>query len=432
MSRRLRADPRKSVAAAAILTRAARASSERTRRALSSAVLFPPDRMQRFKGADFLQIEDLFTDEERMVRDTVRTWVDNELMPVIEQHNREAKFPRHLVPQLGEMGLLGASLHGYGCAGLSATAYGLALQELERGDSGLRSFASVQGSLCMYPIHAYGTEEHKQKYLPKMAKGELIGCFGLTEADFGSNPGGMLTKAVKDGDHYVINGSKYWITNGTIGDVAVVWAQCEGTIRGFLVDKGTKGYLGKPIKNKLSLRASDTSELVLEDVRVHKSQMLPGVQGLKGPLSCLTQARYGIAFGVIGAAQAAFDEACRYSKIRVQFDKPIARFQLVQNKLVWMAAEITKAQLMCWKLGKMKDAGTMQHFHVSMAKRNSCWMALECCRLGRDILGANGITDEYQMMRHMCNLESVITYEGTHDIHGLIIGRQLTGEDAIL
>jgi glutaryl-CoA dehydrogenase len=371
-----------------------------------------------YKALDFYNTDELYSDEERMIRDAVRSWVSDRFMPVIQEHNRAGTFPMDLIPELGEMGVYGASLTGYGCAGLSAVASGLICQELERGDSGLRSFVSVQGSLCMFPIWAYGSEEQKQRYLPKMALGQLIGCFGLTEADFG--------------DHYVLNGSKYWITNGSIADVAIVWAQCEGTIRGFLVDKGTKGYYGKSIKNKFSLRASDTSELVLEDVRIPASQMLPGIQGLKGPLNCLTQARYGIAFGAIGAAQAAFDEACRYSKMRVQFDKPIARFQLVQNKLVWMAAEITKAQLLCWKLGKMKEAGTMQHFHVSMAKRNSCWMALECCRLGRDILGANGITDEYQMMRHMCNLESVITYEGTHDIHGLIIGRQLTGEDAIL
>jgi glutaryl-CoA dehydrogenase len=310
--------------------------------------------------------------------------------------------------------------------------YGLICQELERGDSGLRSFVSVQSSLCMYPIHAYGSEEQKQRYLPGMAQGKLIGAFGLTEPDFGSNPGGMLTRAVKDGDHFVLNGNKYWITNGSMADVSVVWAKLDGEIRGFLVDKGTKGFKAKEIKNKFSLRASDTSELILEDCRVPKSQLLPNASGLKGPLGCLNQARYGIAFGAVGAAQAVFDEACRYSQIRVQFDKPIARFQLVQNKLVWMAAEITKAQLLCWRLGRMKEAGTLQHFHVSMAKRNSCWMALECCRLARDILGANGITDEYQTMRHMCNLESVITYEGTHDIHGLIIGRQLTGEDAIL
>ena len=324
-----------------------------------------------------------------------------------------------------------ACLTGYGCAGLSPVASGLICQELERGDSGLRSFVSVQGSLCMYPIWAYGTEEQKQKYLPDMATGKLIGCFGLTEADYGSNPGGMLTKAVEDGDHYVLNGSKYWITNGSTCQVAIVWAKLNGVIRGFLIDSDTPGFTGKQIKNKFSLRASDTSELVLEDCRIPKSQILPGIEGVKGPLSCLTQARYGIAFGVIGAAQAAYDEALRYSQMRISFDKPIARFQLVQNKLVWMASEITKAQLLCWKLAKMKEAGTMHHYHVSMAKRNNAWMALECCRVGRDVLGANGITDEYQMMRHMCNLESVITYEGTHDIHGLIIGRQLTGEDAI-
>ena len=384
-----------------------------------------------YKALDYLAVDELYSDEERMIRDTIREWVSDRFMPVIEEHNRNATFPTDLIPELGELGVYGASLTGYGCAGLSAVASGLICQELERGDSGLRSFVSVQGSLCMFPIWAYASEAVKQQYLPKMATGEIIGCFGLTEADFGSNPGGMLTKATADGDDYIITGSKYWITNGSQAHVAIIWAQCEGTIKGFIVDTDKKGFQGRQIKNKFSLRASDTSELVLEEVRVPKTHMLD-VEGLKGPLSCLTQARYGIAFGAIGAAQAAFDEACRYSKIRVQFDKPIARFQLVQNKLVWMAAEITKAQLMCWRLGRMKEEGSMKHFHVSMAKRNSCWMALECCRLGRDILGANGITDEYQMMRHMCNLESVITYEGTHDIHGLIIGRELTGEDALL
>jgi len=386
--------------------------------------------MQRFKGSDFLNLDDLFTDEERMVRDTVREWVDHELMPIIEEHNREAKFPQHLVPQLAEMGLLGASLHGYGCAGLSATAYGLSLQELERGDSGMRSFVSVQGSLCMYPIHAYASEEQKQKYLPKMAKGELIGCFGLTEADFGSNPGGMITRAVADGDSYVLNGAKYWITNGCIADVAIVWAKVDGEIAGFLVDRGTKGYRTNEIKNKLSLRASVTSELVFEDCRIPKKNRL-AVNGLKGPLSCLSQARFGIAFGAVGSAMAVYDEALRYSRSRIQFDRPIARFQLVQNKLVWMCNEISKGQLLSWRLGRLKESGKMHHTHISLAKRNNCWMALECCRLARDILGANGITDEYQVMRHMCNLESVITYEGTHDIHGLIVGREITGEDAI-
>jgi glutaryl-CoA dehydrogenase len=386
----------------------------------------------QYKALDFFNCDELYTDEERMIRDTLREWVSDNYIPVIEEHNRNATFPMELVPQLGELGVYGASLEGYGCAGLSPIASGLICQELERGDSGLRSFVSVQGSLCMFPIHAYGTEEQKQKYLPGMAKGEIIGCFGLTEPDFGSNPGGMLTKAVDDGDSYILNGNKYWITNGSNAQVAVVWAKLDGVVRGFLVDAGTEGYTAKQIKNKFSLRASDTSELILEDCRIPKSNLLPGVEGLKGPLSCLTQARYGIAFGAIGAAQAVFDEACRYSQIRVQFDKPIGRFQLVQNKLVWMANEITKAQLMCYKLGKMKEAGAMKHYHVSMAKRNSCWMALECCRMARDVLGANGITDEYQTMRHMCNLESVITYEGTHDIHGLIIGRELTGLDAIM
>ena len=383
--------------------------------------------------AQLFALDSLLDADEIAIRDTVRDFANARLRPHIGDWFENAELPaREIARELGQIGALGMHLEGYGCPGMSATAYGLACLELEAVDSGIRSLVSVQGSLCMYPIWAYGSEEQKQRYLPKMGQGQLIGCFGLTEADFGSNPGGMLTKAVKDGDHYVLNGSKYWITNGSVADVAIVWAKLEGTIRGFLVDKGTKGFQGKSIKNKFSLRASDTSELVLEDVRIPKTQILPNIEGIKGPLSCLTQARYGIAFGAVGAAQAAFDEACRYSKMRIQFDKPIARFQLVQNKLVWMASEITKAQLMCWKLGKMKEAGTMQHFHVSMAKRNSCWMALECCRLGRDILGANGITDEYQMMRHMCNLESVITYEGTHDIHGLIIGRQLTGEDAIL
>jgi glutaryl-CoA dehydrogenase len=387
--------------------------------------------MQRFKGSDFYLVDDLISDEERMVRDTVRDWVDHELMPVIEQHNREAKFPAHLVPQLAEMGLLGASLHGYGCAGLSSTAYGLALQELERGDSGMRSFVSVQGSLCMYPIHAYASEELKQRYLPKMAKGELIGCFGLTEADYGSNPGGMITRAVDDGDSYVLNGSKYWITNGCISDVAIVWAKLDDEICGFLVDTDTKGFRSNEIKNKLSLRASVTSELVLADCRIPKKNRLE-VTGLKGPLSCLSQARFGIAFGAVGCAMAVYDEAVRYSKTRIQFDRPIARFQLVQNKIVWMCNEITKGQLLAWRLGRLKESGKLHHTHISLAKRNNCWMALECCRLTRDILGANGITDEYQVMRHMCNMESVITYEGTHDIHGLIVGREITGEDAIV
>ena len=392
----------------------------------------PPDiPMSSFKAPDFYQLDDLLSEDERMARDAVRDWVSAEFMPVIEEHNRAATFPAHLIPQLGELGVLGAGLTGYGCAGMSPIAYGLILQELERGDSGLRSFVSVQGSLCMFPIHAYGTEEHKEKWLPGMAKGEIIGCFGLTEADFGSNPSGMLTRLEDAGDHYVLNGSKYWITNGCVADIAIVAAKLDGVVRLIVVEKGTPGYSTNTIKNKFSLRASVTSELLFEDCKVPKENLLPGVEGLKGPLSCLNQARYGIAFGAVGAAMAVYDEALRYSQNRVMFDRPIAGFQLVQNKLVWMINEITKAQLMAWRLGKLKEAGKLHHTHVSMAKRNNCWMALECCRLARDVLGANGITDEYQVMRHMCNLESVITYEGTHDIHGLIIGREITGENAI-
>jgi glutaryl-CoA dehydrogenase len=387
--------------------------------------------MSEFKAADFYQIDDLFSDEERMARDMVRDWVSAEFMPIIEEHNREAKFPAAVIPNLGEMGVLGASLQGYGCAGMTPSAYGLILQELERGDSGLRSFVSVQGSLCMWPIYTYGNEEQKEKYLPKMATGELIGCFGLTEADFGSNPGGMITRAVDDGDGYVLNGSKFWITNGCIADLAIVWAKLDGVVRGFIVEKGTPGYSTNTIKNKFSLRASVTSELVFEDCRIPKANLLPNVEGLKGPLGCLNQARFGIAYGAVGSAMAVYDEALRYAQNRIQFDRPIARFQLVQNKLVWMVNEITKGQLLSWRLGRLKEMGKLHHSHVSLAKRNNCWMALECCRLARDILGANGITDEYQVMRHMCNLESVITYEGTHDIHALIVGREITGHSAV-
>ena len=290
---------------------------------------------------------------------------------------------------------------------------------------------SLHSDICLPYITTYGTEEQKKKYLPKMAAGQMIGCFGLTEADYGSNPGGMLTRAVKDGDSYVLNGSKYWITNGTIADIAIVWGKLDGEIRGFLIEKGTKGYRAADIKNKFSLRASVTSELVFEDCRIPAANLLPNAKGLSGPLGCLNQARYGIAFGVVGAAMAVYDEALRYSKMRIQFDRPIARFQLVQDKLVWMVNEITKAQLLCWRLGKLKEDNKLHFSHVSLAKRNNCWMALEICRKARDVLGANGITDEYQCMRHMCNLESVITYEGTHDIHTLIIGKEITGLDAV-
>ena len=388
--------------------------------------------MSPFKASDFYDIDDLFTEEERMARDSVRDWVSSEFMPIIEHHNREATFPKEIIPQLGEMGLLGASLEGYGCAGMSPTAYGLILQELERGDSGLRSFVSVQGSLCMYPIHAFGTEEHKEKWLPSMAAGETIGCFGLTEADFGSNPGDMLTRIEDKGDHYLLNGSKYWITNGCIADIAIVSAKLDGVVRLIVVPTNLEGFSTNLIKNKFSLRASVTSELVFEDVKVPKENLLPGIEGLKGPLSCLNSARFGIAFGAVGAAMAVYDEAMRYANNRIMFDRPISRFQLVQNKLVWMCNEITKGQLLAWRLGRLKESGKLHHSHVSLAKRNNCWMALEACRLARDVLGANGITDEYQTMRHMCNLESVITYEGTHDIHALIVGREITGENAIM
>jgi glutaryl-CoA dehydrogenase len=380
-----------------------------------------------YKALDFFDVDTLYSDEERMIRDTVRSWVSDRFMPVIEEHNRAGTFPSDLIPELGEMGVFGASLTGYGCAGLSPIASGLICQELERGDSGLRSFVSVQGSLCMWPIWAYGSEEQKQRYLPKMAEGKLIGCFGLTEADFGSNPGGMLTRAVPDGDHYVLNGSKYWITNGSTADVAVVWAKCEGTIRGFLVDKGTKGFAGKQIKNKFSLRASDTSELVLQDVRIPKSQVLPNAEGLKGPLGCLTQARYGIAWGALGAALACFDEGLQYAKQRIVFDKALAGYQLPQKKLADIATQISLGQLMALHLGKLKDAGKLTPQMVSVGKRNNCQIALDAARTIRDLMGANGISLEYQVGRHLCNLESVNTYEGTHDIHTLAIGQELTG-----
>jgi len=384
--------------------------------------------MPSFSGLDYYNVDELFTEEELMIRDTVRSFVSDAVIPIIEKHNRAATFPKELIPKMAELGLLGSNLEGYGCAGLSDTAYGLIMQELERGDSGLRSFVSVQGALCMYPIATFGSEEQKQKYLPKMARGEIIGCFGLTEPDHGSDPGGMETRARRDGDGFILNGAKSWITNGTIADVAVVWAKDEsGTVRGFLVDKGTPGYSTRDITGKFALKASVTSELIFEDCRVPADSILPGSTGLKSALMCLTQARYGIAWGVIGAAQAVFDEALNYAKARIQFDKPIASFQLVQQKLTWMATEITKAQLLAYRLGQMKDAGKAKHYHISMAKMNNVNIALEIARRGRDILGANGTHDEYQAGRHMCNLEAVKTYEGTHDIHVLVVGEALTG-----
>jgi glutaryl-CoA dehydrogenase len=384
--------------------------------------------MFAFHGVDYMEIDALFNDQEKLVRQTVREFVDKEIVPHIEEWNREGKFPQHLVPLMAELGFYGANLEGYGCAGMSNVEYGLIMQELERGDSGLRSFVSVQGALVMYPIKEYGSEEQKQRWLPALQQGKAIGCFGLTEPDFGSNPAGMRTRAVKDGDHYLLNGEKAWITSGTIADVAVVWARTEEGIRSFLVEKGTPGYTSKDIKGKWSLRASVTSSLSLQDVRVPARNMLPKAQGLKAALSCLTQARYGIGWGAIGAAMACYHEALEYAKIRKQFDdKPIASHQLVQAKFADMITEITKAQLLALQVGRLKDQGRADFAHVSMLKRNNVRMALEVARAGRDILGANGVADEYPIFRHMCNLESVFTYEGTHNIHTLIIGERVTG-----
>jgi glutaryl-CoA dehydrogenase len=381
-----------------------------------------------FRGLDYYDIDELLTDEERLVRDTVRAFVDAKVMPRIGRCFRDGVFPMDLVPEFGRMGLLGMTLHGYGCAGASAVAYGLACQELERGDSGVRSFASVQGALAMYPIYTFGTEEQKQAWLPAMARGEKIGCFGLTEPDFGSNPGGMLTVATRlPGGGYRITGTKRWITNGTIADVAIVWAKLDGEITGFLVPRGAPGFTARDIHGKFSLRASVTSELILEDCEVGADALLPGARGLKAPLATLSQARYGITWGAIGAALACYDEALEYAKSRVQFSKPIAGYQLVQAKLVDMLQEITKAQLVSLRLGRLKDAGKMRPQQVSLAKRNNVYFAREIARSARDILGANGVTDEYQAGRHMCNLESVYTYEGTHDIHTLVLGQDITG-----
>src|SRR6267142_2912851 len=380
-----------------------------------------------YQPLDFLALDDLLSDDERLVRDTVRAFVGDRVLPIIESHFRAGTFPAHLVPEMAALGLLGSNLHGFGCAGLNNVAYGLIMQELERGDSGLRSFVSVQGALCMFPILAYGSEEQKNKYLPEMAKGKVIGCFGLTEADFGSNPSGMRTVARKDGNNYILNGSKMWITNGGIADIAIVWGRLDGVIRGFIVEKGTPGYSTKDIHGKFSLRASLTSELTFQDCRIPLKNLLPNVEGLKGPLGCLNQARYGIAWGGIGCAMACYHEALNYAKTRIQFDKPIASFQMVQEKLAWMIREITKAQLLALQIGRLKDAGKVQPHHISLGKMNNVQIALQIARTAREILGASGITDEYQCGRHMCNLESVYTYEGTHDIHTLVIGESITG-----
>ena len=384
-----------------------------------------------YQALDFLAVDDLLTEEERMVRDTARAFVSAKVLPIIEAHFRAGTFPVGLVPEMAALGFLGANLEGFGCAGLNSVAYGLVMQELERGDSGLRSFVSVQGALCMYPIHTFGSSEQKERWLPPMARGEAVGCFGLTEPDAGSDPGSLRTRAVRKGDRYVLNGSKAWITNGSIADVAVVWARCEdGVIRGFLVERGTSGFSTRDHGGKFSLRASVTSELILQDCAVPAANLLPGTGGLKSPLMCLSQARYGIAWGGVGSAQAVFDEALAYAKSRVVFGRPIAAFQIQQEKLVWMASEITKAQILALRLGRLKDEGRASPAQISMGKRNNVWVARECARLGREILGANGITDEYQVGRHLCNIESVYTYEGTHDIHTLIIGEALTGHSA--
>lgn len=380
-----------------------------------------------FHALDYFQIDELYTEEERMARDTVREFVSAEIMPSIGKHFTDGTFPRELIPTFGALGLLGASLSGHGCPGTSATTYGLICQELERGDSGIRSFCSVQSSLVMYPIWAFGSEAQKERYLPAMAAGKLIGCFGLTEPDFGSNPGGMLTTARKTAGGYLLTGTKRWITNGSIADVALVWAKLDGKVRGFLVPTTAKGFTARDIHGKWSLRASVTSEIILEDCEVGEDAILPDVSGLRGPLSCLTQARFGICFGVVGSMLACYDEALGYAKDRVQFSRPIAGYQLVQNKLAQMVQEITKAQLLCWRLGQLKDSGQLTPQHVSLAKRNNVSWARDIARDARDILGANGVTDEYQCGRHMLNLESVYTYEGTHDIHTLVVGQDVTG-----
>ncbi|HLV95505.1 MAG TPA: acyl-CoA dehydrogenase family protein [Candidatus Acidoferrales bacterium] len=387
-----------------------------------------------FAGVDFLEFDSLLSDEEKLARQTARQFVDDEILPIIEECNREGKFPTQLVPQMAELGFFGANLKGYGCAEMSNVEYGLVTQELERGDSGLRSFVSVQSALVMFPIHKYGSDAQKDKWLPQLQQGKAIGCFGLTEPQFGSNAGGMLTRAVKSKDGYVLNGEKMWITNGSIANVAIVWAKCEDEkIRGFLVEKGTPGFKAWDVHGKWSLRASITSGLAMTDCEIPADNLLPGVEGLKGPLSCLNQARYGIGWGAIGAAMACYDTALRYAKERKQFaNKPIASHQLVQEKLVWMIAEITKAQFLALQVGRLKDSGRVHPSHISMLKMNNVWMALESARLARGILGANGIVDDYPIMRHMNNLESVYTYEGTHDIHKLIVGERITGIPAFV
>ena len=388
----------------------------------------------KFKGVDFIQVDSLLTEDERLVRDNTRKFIEDNLVPIIEQCNRESRFPRELVKPMADLGFFGASLKGYGCAGMSNVEYGLVMQELERGDSGVRSFVSVQSALVMYPIYTFGSDAQKDKWLPALAKGEKLGCFGLTEPDFGSNPSGMRTRAKKVGNEYVLNGEKMWITSGSIADMALVWAKSEednNRIRGFLVETNRPGFKAQDVHGKWSLRASVTSGLSLQDVRIPAENVLPKSDGLRSPLMCLNQARYGIGWGAIGAAMSCYDTALQYSKVRKQFrDQPIASHQLVQEKLAWMITEITKAQLLALQVGRLKDADKAGHQHISMTKRNKVWMAWECARMARDILGGNGIADDYPVIRHMMNLETVKTYEGTHDIHALIIGESVTGISA--
>jgi len=381
-----------------------------------------------YKGVDYYDIDDMLSDEEKSIRDTVRDFVNEEVIPVIEEYNQEMQFPTQLIPKMAELGIFGPTLPPeYGGMGINNIAYGLIMQELERGDSGVRSFASVQSGLVMYPIYTFGSEEQRKKYLPKLAQGEFIGCFGLTEPDFGSNPGGMITKAEKKDGGYILNGAKMWITNGTVADVAVVWAKLDGVVKGFIVEKGTKGFSAPEMKGKLSLRASITSELVFEDCFIPEENLLPKSGGLKSPLMCLTQARYGIAWGVVGLAMECYNTALNYSLSRIQFGKPIAAFQITQEKLAYMLTEITKAQLLCYQLGKLKDSGKMKPQQVSLAKRNNCEIAKIIASMAREMLGANGILDEYPVMRHLNNIESVKTYEGSHEMHTLILGEDVTG-----
>jgi glutaryl-CoA dehydrogenase len=383
--------------------------------------------MKKFDGFDYILVDSRLSDDEKMVRDSIRSFIEDEALPKFMEHYEKGTFPAELVKPLAELGVFGSTIHGYECAGLNNVAYGLIMQELERCDSGLRSFASVQSGLVMYPIHAFGDDEQKNKWLPALAKGKAIGCFGLTEADFGSNPGGMRTTARLDGNEYVLHGSKMWITNGVQSNVAIVWAKLDGEVNGFIVERDRQGFDAKPVKYKLSMRASDTAELVLDDVRIPKANRLPKADSLKAALMCLTQARYGIAWGVLGAGMACMHEALEYSKDRIMFQKPIAGYQLTQKKLADMATELTLAQLLCVQLGRLKDENKLKPAHVSMAKRNNVRKALEIARTARTILGANGISGEYQSMRHMCNLETVDTYEGTYEIHTLVIGDELTG-----